>query len=839
MAPIKPSPLPVERVRLLRPLSVLLLLSLALNGCNDDGKQAPDPAPAVKATALRLVFPGDVEGIICNGRKLECVRLGDTCTFDLDAAAQGWGDTAVMCHGLRDEALFAPLLPLVFKNGLPAWTPNLDVDGNVVASARTTAVGTAFLSPYLVAVFPETARALLGQTDDSRYLDELIAAIEARDRAQTAAAIGPVVRDVLAQLPRTQALSSISRGLGMKTLEVDQTGGFVTIEANLGTPVDHICAIYAVPSCAVPSAVAFGEVEPAESFTGKVMLGRVFVPSKSFFKLQNIAKAALGELFGDLLPMEALETIRLEPGQVHDIQCYSGALGLYDEQDRRADAALIAAEPDGQFLMNFARVSNLISLAIDSLRLFVDFEAFTGNSKDLAQAISICAEEALGPALAVADDATREEWFNLVKVIQTCAVKRLGVVLARRGLHALAAFVFDFATDGGGGVVGKISRIGQLLDRVLGMTVIMSPVQRQLIANKVDFDACTPCEDSCPAVATRACLDRTSYHDCELTPSDRENVAGCLEWIAPIFCGEGWVCEGEGTCVECGGLGQPCCATDSCDAGNACDDGVCVAGCQEECPAVGAVECANSGALRECGETDGDPCLEWTVTACEVGEVCVDGACGPPLCESVCEPGAVRCAGDVVERCGECDDDPCNDWCEPIACDERFVCADGACVCDQAQPDLPSVFPGAQQDAIDDSGVAILVQNSLYPEGDIDLISAYITDRVGDTLRPRIAVSQVERGLTYDLCIAYQCDPNVNDGAPTSVDCGDAIRTTRDQMPACCLLSQRGDAAVEIRINCTLGGLSDDSGTAYAYVESVVGAQCTPPLRLTLTGGND
>jgi hypothetical protein len=147
------------------------------------------------------------------------------------------------------------------------------------------------------------------------------------------------------------------------------------------------------------------------------------------------------------------------------------------------------------------------------------------------------------------------------------------------------------------------------------------------------------------------------------------------------------------------------------------------------------------------------------------------------------------------------------------------------------------MVPGEILEGIDDSGVAVFVQNSLVPQGDIDVVQVYVADTAGDVIRPRVEVSDVAAGLTYDVCIAFACDPNENSGNPSSVDCGDAVRTTRDGMPTCCALSLGGAGTVEISVNCTLGGMGNDSGTAFVYLESVAGEQCSPPLRMTIAGG--
>ena len=812
-------------------LSAALLLAF---GCDDGGDAPAEGAPPAQATALRLSFEAPVEGVVCNGRLLPCVAADGRCTVDVDANRQGWPDTAVLCQGVIEGELFAPVVPLVFKDGLPIWTPNLNAAGEVLANAHATALGVAFLSPYLTALFPETARAILAQSSQSPYLADLEAAVAASDPDAVADALPRLVADVLSQTTVEQPLTDASRSLGMDHIEVVQTSGYVTMDSRLGTPVDHICVIWALQACVPESEVALAQAHPSDYYE-KTYIGRTFVSAKSYFNLQALAKAALQTLLPNIVSGPDLETFRLEPGRVHDIQCYSGGLGLLDEQDAANDRVLVAAEPEGSYYVNFARVANLISLAIDTLRLFVDFDAF-GEKEDIAKAVAICVEEALGPTLALVDGGTREEWFDLLKLVQVCAVKRLGVILAKRGLHALAVWIFDFAAGGGGGWVGKAARAGMIIDRIVGMTLRSSPIQRQLLAYQVDFDACAPCAPECADSGARACADPGHHQTCV---ADAE---GCLVWSAPAACPLDSVCAGAGECEACGDLGERCCADDVCAAGHRCAGGACVLGCRDECPANGVVECAHRGARRVCGEHDGDECLEWgPADLCADGEVCEDGACAPPACDDDCPAQAVQCApeGEAVQRCGECDADPCRDWCPDEACAEDFVCLGAACECDERNEDLPGVLPGARLADLDDSGVSHVVRNSLWPERDVDIISAYVADTAGDTLRPRADVDEVAVGVTYDVCIAFACDPAVNDGSPTSVDCGDAIRTTRDGDPACCVLAQQGPSTVSMDINCTVGGLRDDSGTARVYLEATRGSQCAPPVRLTLTGGED
>lgn len=816
----------------MRVLATMALLVACL-GCDDSTSPPAAPVPAPEANALRLAFPGDVDSVVCNGRALPCVASAGQCLVDLDPGAQRWPDAVVLCQGVQEDPLFAPVIPVVFKDGLPIYTPNLDADGQVTANAESTALAMAFLSPYLTATWPSTARAVLGQTQASPYFAELVAAVVAQDTELAAAALPPLAADVISQASLTERqlpLSDSERSFGMDNIKVERTSGYITLDSRLGTPVDHVCVLYALNECGVQTEVELASLGAADTFP-KIKIGRTFVPAKSVFNLQVLAKTALREVFGDVIPSADLETFRLEPGRVHDIQCYSGSLGLLDEADARSDQILIDAEPEGRDFVNFARVANLISVALDTLRLFVDFDAFEDQS-DIAKSVAVCAERSLGPALALTDGTTREEWFDLLKTVQTCAVKRLGVVLAKRGVHAVALWVFDFALGGGGGWVGKVSRAGMILDRVVGMTLTMSPVQRLLMAEGVDFEACAPCVSECDS---DVCADAGSVRHCV---HDGEE---CTVLSEPQACADDTACA-DGACVDCGGLGQPCCVDDVCDGGLGCDGGACVSGCREECPANGVTRCATRGAVQICGEHDGDPCLEWGAAEdCAVGEACEDDACGPPSCENECDADAMRCAeaGDGVEVCGQCDDDGCTDWCLDVACNAGFVCDAAACVCDENTPDLPDAAPGRVFAELTDDGVSHVDENSLWPARDADVMSAYVRDTAGGTLVPTIAVTGAAPGLTYDVCIAFACDPEVNSGEPSSVGCDEGVRTTRDGAPACCLLSQSGDVSVDIDINCTLGGLRDDSGTATAYIEAVDGSQCAPPLRMTLTGGRD
>jgi len=142
-------------------------------------------------------------------------------------------------------------------------------------------------------------------------------------------------------------------------------------------------------------------------------------------------------------------------------------------------------------------------------------------------------------------------------------------------------------------------------------------------------------------------------------------VNGCAKWLPSGYCKGNEQCvDGECLCApacgaeECGddGCGGSC---GSCDPGESCAGGVCVAGCNKNCSGK---ECGPDGCGNECGFCSGE-------------KVCQNGSC-KPFCEADCQGktcGPDGCGG----SCGECEN-----WC--------FACGAGQCVyqnlCDDADP---------------------------------------------------------------------------------------------------------------------------------------------------------
>jgi len=230
-----------------------------------------------------------------------------------------------------------------------------------------------------------------------------------------------------------------------------------------------------------------------------------------------------------------------------------------------------------------------------------------------------------------------------------------------------------------------------------------------------DFVCAKSCVAECDVAGVSACFG-AGYQTCGQYDAD-----DCLDLSPTIACPAntacaGGVCECVPNCVgvSCGGDGCGG-ACGQCGAGASCTNGKCLVQCQPECAAVGQVSCFGAG-VRQCGEYDGDTCLDWgPVSACGPNESCVDGVCecvpacggkscgddgcggecGQCLegfgcsngsCQATCQPecgpvGLAACFGAGVRTCGQFDPDPCLDWSPTTLCPPSDVCSNGACEC--------------------------------------------------------------------------------------------------------------------------------------------------------------
>ncbi len=187
------------------------------------------------------------------------------------------------------------------------------------------------------------------------------------------------------------------------------------------------------------------------------------------------------------------------------------------------------------------------------------------------------------------------------------------------------------------------------------------------------------------------------------------NADGCKEWSPVVGCANGTFCS-QGSCVdtcidECANAGQPVCTPDGlgvsfcgqydgdicldrasgipCPGGFACQGGLCIASCTNDCNPGAAPQCAAAGqALQTCGNYDADPCFEWggDVT-CPGGAACSAGSCQIP-CNDECSTNGVSVCNATntgFSTCGQWDVDSCLENSQETACQNYEVCNAGAC----------------------------------------------------------------------------------------------------------------------------------------------------------------
>lgn len=113
---------------------------------------------------------------------------------------------------------------------------------------------------------------------------------------------------------------------------------------------------------------------------------------------------------------------------------------------------------------------------------------------------------------------------------------------------------------------------------------------------------------------------------------------------------DGEVCTADGLC-------GPCQSASDCDAGQACQDGLCVVTCQDNQGCAEGQGCVDGVcdvcALDEhCGDDQvclGGQCVVGCADAsdCDPGQVCIDNACGACQVDEQCGPGQVCSRGNV------------------------------------------------------------------------------------------------------------------------------------------------------------------------------------------------
>ncbi len=184
------------------------------------------------------------------------------------------------------------------------------------------------------------------------------------------------------------------------------------------------------------------------------------------------------------------------------------------------------------------------------------------------------------------------------------------------------------------------------------------------VTNCDAFYACDPasatcvltCSDECPSGGAQQCTnDLSGYQVC----AANWDADPCLEWGTPVNCQQYYACDPSTS--------------------------QCVLDCTDDCLPTGSLRCTPDGSgTEECGEWDGDPCMEWNTdnpVACPDGEVCSNGVCAA-TCSDECDTnGTIVCSADdptgkTYRICGEYDSDSCLDLSTPLACGYGEQCGD-------------------------------------------------------------------------------------------------------------------------------------------------------------------
>ncbi len=136
--------------------------------------------------------------------------------------------------------------------------------------------------------------------------------------------------------------------------------------------------------------------------------------------------------------------------------------------------------------------------------------------------------------------------------------------------------------------------------------------------------------------------------------------------------------DGVASCIEAG----PGCMTWSTPVpcpvdASACSNGACAPTCVDEC-ASGQTRCESSIFQSSCGNSDGDPCLEWgPAAACAATQTCTVDRCVDPSCVDDCTAGT--CSGDQYAACTDTNGDGCRELAAPVVCTSADACQVPTC----------------------------------------------------------------------------------------------------------------------------------------------------------------
>lgn len=133
------------------------------------------------------------------------------------------------------------------------------------------------------------------------------------------------------------------------------------------------------------------------------------------------------------------------------------------------------------------------------------------------------------------------------------------------------------------------------------------------------------------------------------------------------------VCQQQGTCLGWG-------STTPCTGGMACQGGSCVTACTNKCSFVGQRQCATATSNQVCQQVG--QCLDWSFpTSCNAGETCTSGNCVAG-CTSNCSPlytSQCNAQPGGIDLCFPANDAGCLQW-RSANCGDDYNCTTGKCV---------------------------------------------------------------------------------------------------------------------------------------------------------------
>ncbi|MCK5590901.1 MAG: hypothetical protein KAI72_02995, partial [Candidatus Pacebacteria bacterium] len=221
----------------------------------------------------------------------------------------------------------------------------------------------------------------------------------------------------------------------------------------------------------------------------------IYVPSKSYFRYVDIPEIIIETVVGKVFDNEDTATISVNDNSIYLIRAYSGALGIIDDRTERQS---IKDEIDfGEERLQEAVMANIISGGFDAASLIIPATSLLDDAdakkiiiisfKKAAVEIYLLtnikdpppgADEFLMALNKVSStvilDVTQYLAKKTAKEAQKGALKKLGSFLSKSADIALKSVNFSH----------KVSKLGQIADRIYTMTLSATPSETSYIVNK-------------------------------------------------------------------------------------------------------------------------------------------------------------------------------------------------------------------------------------------------------------------------------------------------------------------------------------------------------------------